>query len=170
MLYRIFKGPIATTPDNKRVPFVAADKPGPGKNRYAWGLTKEKLDAFLKEYPELEADIFDLRSLVRANTPDNIKKDLAALANYPVLDTLHPLLKDKLEQAKNNPQQRLYAVPYSVAYADDIMQAYELLQKASRTIVSTDKDFADYLANRSRDLLSDDYESGDASFLLPCSQ
>jgi hypothetical protein len=164
-LYRIFKGPIATTPDNKRVPFVAADKPGPGKNRYAWGLTKEKLDAFLKEYPQLEADIFDLRSLVRANTPDNIKKDLAALTKYPVLDTLHPLLKEKLEQAKNNPQQRLYAVPYSVAYADDIMKAYELLQKASRTIASTDKDFADYLANRSRDFLSDDYESGDASWV-----
>lgn len=164
-LYRIFKGPIATTPDNQRIPFVDAAKPVPGKNRYPWGLTKDNIDQFLKQYPQYQADIFDLRSIVRANTPDNVKTDLATLAQYPVLDTLHPGLKAKLHQADKDGKQMLYAVPYSVAYADQLMQAYHLLQKASRTIASTDKDFADYLANRSRDLLSDDYESGDASWV-----
>ena len=164
-LYRIFKGPIATTPDNERVPFVDAAKPVPGKNRYPWGLTKEQIDQFIEQYPQYEDDIFDLRTVVRSNTANQVAADLKTLQQYPALDTLHPQLKSKLKAAEKDSKQSLYAVPYSVAYAEQIMQAYSLLRKASATIASTDKDCSDYLANRARDLLSDDYESGDASWV-----
>ena len=39
-LYRLFQGPIATTLDNRREPFVAVDRRRPGKNVYPWDLTR----------------------------------------------------------------------------------------------------------------------------------
>jgi hypothetical protein len=60
---------------------------------------------------------------------------------------------------------RLYAAPYSVAYADDLVRAHGLLNEAADAIAAEDPEFAGYLRNRSRDLLSDDYESGDAAWI-----
>ena len=40
MLYRLFQGPIATTLDNKREPFLPVDGLKPWKNMYPWGITK----------------------------------------------------------------------------------------------------------------------------------
>ena len=58
-----------------------------------------------------------------------------------------------------------YAVPYSVAYADDLIKAYGLLNEAAEAVEKDDEEFAGYLRNRARDLLSDDYESGDAAWV-----
>ena len=38
-LYRLFQGPIATTLDNQRLPFLPVDPPTPGKNVYPWGVS-----------------------------------------------------------------------------------------------------------------------------------
>src|SRR5919106_2809894 len=40
-LYRLFQGPIATTLDNKREPFLPVEPLQPGKNVYPWGIAKE---------------------------------------------------------------------------------------------------------------------------------
>src|SRR6201999_791283 len=57
------------------------------------------------------------------------------------------------------------AVPYSVVYADELMRAHTLLNEAADALKKTDTEFARYLRNRARDLLSDDYESGDAAWV-----
>jgi len=58
-----------------------------------------------------------------------------------------------------------YAVPYSIAYADELLQAYALLNDAADALQGDDGEFAGYLRNRARDLLSNDYESGDAAWV-----
>ena len=45
------------------------------------------------------------------------------------------------------------------------MKAYSLLNKAADVIEKDDSEFAGYLRNRARDLLSNDYESGDAAWV-----
>jgi hypothetical protein len=58
-----------------------------------------------------------------------------------------------------------YAVPYAVAYADELMKVYGLLYEAAAAVRNDDAEFARYLRNRARDLLSKDYESGDAAWV-----
>jgi len=152
-LYRLFQGPIATTLENKREPFLPVDPLKPGKNVYPWGITKDAID------PK-RTDLLDLRTVVR-DTKD-VKGDIATLNKYPALQTLHPKLLGELQRVQPG---ALYSVPYSVAYADDLMKAYFLLNDAADAVQKDDDEFARYLRNRARDLLSDDYESGDASWV-----
>jgi hypothetical protein len=63
-----------------------------------------------------------------------------------------------------------YAVPYSVAYADELIKAHGLLNEAADALQKDDEEFAKYLRNRARDLLSDDYESGDAAWVTGVSK
>ena len=155
-LYRLFQGPIATTLENKREPFLPVDPLKPGKNVYPWGITKDAID-------EKRADLIDLRTVVRSATAKNIQEDIAKLNKYPALQTLHPKLMGELKGLKPGPQ--VYSVPYSLAYADDLMKAYGLLNEAADAVDKDDDEFARYLRNRARDLLSNDYESGDASWV-----
>ena len=158
-LYRLSQGPIATTLENKREPFLPVDPLKPGKNVYPWGIAKEAVD------PN-RADLIDLRTVVRSATAQNLKNDIAALNKYPALQTLHPKLLSELQRLQNAGQKdSLYSVPYAVAYADDLMKAYGLLNEAADAVAKDDGEFARYLRNRARDLLSNDYESGDASWV-----
>ena len=152
-LYRLFQGPIATTLDNKREPFLPVDPLKPGKNVYPWGIAKEAVDT-------KRTDLLDLRTVVRYGK--DLKSDIASLNKYPALQTLHPKLLGELQGAKPD---ALYSVPYAVAYADDLMKAYGLLNEAADAVQKDDDEFARYLRNRARDLLSNDYESGDASWV-----
>ncbi len=165
-LYRVFQGPIATTLDNKRVPFVAIDDAPAGKNVYPWDLTRAEFEAFLAAHPDQKASLTDLRSVVRRADKASLARDLGKLKRYPVLDTLHPGLKARLEQlARNSDARTLYAAPYSLAYADEMIRCHALLNAAADAVEADDWAFARYLRNRARDLLSDDYESGDAAWL-----
>ncbi len=167
-LYRLFQGPIATTLDNRREPFLPVDPVQPGKNVYPWGVKREEIEAFLKKHPATRDQVLDLRAMVRRTTTDNLKRDLATLVKYPVLETLHPRLKERLEQIARQTGDAVevfYAVPYSVAYADELLKAYSLLREAADAVSKEDEEFARYLRNRARDLLSDDYESGDAAWI-----
>ncbi len=158
-LYRLFQGPIATTLENKREPFLPVDASKPGKNMYPWGITKEEID-------EKRKDLLDLRTMVRFVTAKNLNEDIAKLNKYPALQTLHPGLLAELRSLASKPTAKeLYAVPYSVAYADDLMRAYGLLNEAADAVEKDDDEFARFLRNRARDLLSNDYESGDASWI-----
>lgn len=182
-LYRLNQGPIATTLDNKREPFLPVDPVVPGKNMYPWGVTKEEIESFLATRPEKREEIMGPRAVVRRATRDSLDRDMDSVMRYPVLDTLHPGLRDKLvrllaedensrrdaKAQKKNPDRitpkGFYAVPYSVAYAVESIRAYSLLNEAADALQKDDEEFAKYLRNRARDLLSDDYESGDASWV-----
>lgn len=157
-LYRINQGPIATTLENKREPFLPVDALKPGKNVYPWGIKKEEID-------QTRADLIDLRTVVRSATAKNLKDDIATLQKYPALQTLHPKLLGELQRLQGPAKPALYSVPYAVAYADDLMKAYGLLNDAADAVEKDDDEFARYLRNRARDLLSNDYESGDASWI-----
>lgn len=157
-LYRLFQGPIATTLDNKREQFLPVEPTKPGKNVYPWGTTKEAVDQKRAIVPEL----LDLRTVVRSQL--NLKSDMDTLKKYPVLQTLHPKLMGQLAGVRTGVDFQ-YAVPYSVAYADDLMKAYGLLNEAADAVEKDDWEFARFLRNRARDLLTNDYESGDASWV-----
>ena len=165
-LYTLFGGPIATTLDNRREPFVAIENAPPGKNVYPWDLTKAEFDSYLAAHPAERASLTEVRSVVRRAELAVLKHDLAKLRQYPVLDTLHPGLRARVEQLSRRPNRAtLYAVPYSLAYADEMIRAHGLLNDAAAAVESSDWEFAKYLRNRARDLLSDDYESGDAAWI-----
>jgi hypothetical protein len=174
-LYRLNQGPIATTLENKREPFLPVAPVVPGKNMYPWGVKKEEIESFVASHPEKRGEVMGLRSVVRLANSLSADSDLAKLRKYPVLDTLHPGLRAELETiqgGKARPRgamplrtQGFYAVPYSVAYADELMKASALLHEAADALQKDDEEFAKYLRNRARDLLSDDYESGDAAWV-----
>jgi len=176
-LYRLNQGPIATTLENKREPFLAVAPATPGKNVYPWGVTKDEIEAFLTMHPEHRDQIMDQRTVVRRASTENARNDLAVLVKYPVLDTLHPGLKAELAEisrrgakvqtksAKEQEAVGFYAVPYAVAYADELIKTFGLLNEAAAALQKEDDEFARYLRNRARDLLSNDYESGDASWV-----
>jgi Zincin-like metallopeptidase len=174
-LYRLFQGPIATTLENKREPFLPVDPVVPGKNMYPWGVTKDELEKSFAVGRADRDEVLDQRTVARRVTPGNLRDDMAKLVKYPALDTLHHGLKDRLSQAllalmrrgsrARVPQTDFYSVPYSVAYADELMKAYSLLNAAANDLQKEDGEFAKYLRNRGRDLLSDDYESGDAAWV-----
>lgn len=159
LLYRVSQGPIVNTLENKRVPFLGVRPIAPGKTVYPWGIEAPELDAFLAAHPEQRAAFLAPRTVVRR--ADSVATDLAALERHPVLDTLHPGLRAKLGAVSGG----LYAVPYSVAYADRLVKAHALLAAAADAVDADDPELAGYLRNRGRDLLSDDYEAGDASWV-----
>jgi hypothetical protein len=169
-IYRLFQGPIATTLDNKREPSLPVDASKPGKNVYPWGITKEQIEQALASpggQPDKRNKVLGLRSVVRFVNAKNLQADIATLNKYPVLQTLHPGLLAELQKLSAGPGATVdvYAVPYAVAYADDLMKAYGLLREAADLVAKDDEEFAGYLRNRARDLLSNDYESGDASWI-----
>jgi zincin-like metallopeptidase len=170
-LYRLNQGPIATTLENKREAFLPVEASVPGKNMYPWGVTKDELEKSFSSGSANRDRILDQRSVVRAATPQNLSADTNALLRYPVLDTLHPGLRNELSKITTNVSRAIpvhsgfYAVPYSVAYADRLIKAHALLNEAADDLQKDDEEFAKYLRNRSRDLLSDDYESGDAAWV-----
>jgi hypothetical protein len=176
-LYRLFQGPIATTLDNKREPFLPVDGVQPGKNVYPWGVKKEEIDVDLAAQPEQRDKILGLRTVVRAATQENLSEDLLKLKRYSVLATLHPDLQRDLSELVDaklrsgtrmmvpRSRQKFYAIPYSLAYADELMKAYGLLNEAADILQKDDEEFAKFLRNRARDLLSNDYESGDAAWV-----
>jgi hypothetical protein len=165
-LYRLFQGPIATTLDNRRVPFLAVAEPPPGRNVYPLDLTRAEYDAFIAANPDRAAELTHLRSVVRRAEAATLTRDLDALRRHPVLDTLHPGLRQRLERLAASPDRaQLYGLPYSVAWADETVRAFGLLNEAADAVEGDDEEFARYLRNRARDLLSDDYESGDAAWI-----
>ncbi|MGI9264785.1 MAG: NUDIX hydrolase, partial [Gammaproteobacteria bacterium] len=165
-LYYLFKGPIATTPDNQRVAFLPVSPTQAGKNVYPAALSREELDVFLQQHPGQRSELLNSRTVVRANTAQNLARDLEMLARYPLLDGLHPDLRSRLEDLRSgasNPP--WYALPYSVRWAPRIMDVYGLLLGAAEDVRQDDPDLAAYLGLRARDLVSDDYEGGDAAWV-----
>ncbi|GJL95876.1 MAG: hypothetical protein DHS20C05_22810 [Hyphococcus sp.] len=159
-LFRMSKGPITTTLDNNRVKFLNVEDETASKNVYPAGTTREKFDAFLEQNPERRAELLHLRSTVQATTPENVAAALKTLDSYPALEVLHPGIRERLQNADE-----YMAVPYSVAYAEDIFFIYDRLNAAADLIADEDPAFARFLRLRGRDFLADDYDGGDAAWI-----
>ncbi len=165
-LYRLNQGPIATTLDNQRLPFLPVEPQVPGRNVYPLDATKEEIDAFLAANPGMRDEILGERTVVRRATATNLDRDLQIMNTFAVLRELHPNVQPYLRDRRRAPNDKsFYAVPYSIAYADQLVPAARLLMRAATTLQSSDEEFARYLRNRARDLISNDYESGDASWV-----
>lgn len=165
-LYRLSNGPVVTTLDNQRVPFLPVAPLWPGKGVYAADTTVDQVETFLQERPRLRDTLLGGRSVLRRADAESAQLDLAVLDIQPVLDVLHPGLRAQLESLRQQPQpDGFYALPYAVAYADAVREIHLRLNDAARAVAGDDPQFAGYLRNRSRDLLSDDYESGDAAWV-----
>jgi hypothetical protein len=166
VLYYMNRGPVARMLDNQRRPFLPILKPVPGGSLYPADVTKAELDAYMTAHPEARNVRLGARTVVRRADRVSLKKDLAALKAHPLIDGLQPGLREMLEAMLKHPEsQAFYAVPYPVAFADQLESCYRLLMEAGDEIAPEDADFARYLHNRARDLVSNDYESGDASWV-----
>jgi hypothetical protein len=163
-LFYLSKGPIATTLENERLPFVPVSVEHPGKNMYPTGLQHDEIDAYLNTHPAEAGAILDLRTVVLRASAENIAADLARLDDYPEIDALHVGLRPRLEKLVADAG-AFYAVPYALAHAKELRQVRQHLNAAADLIAAETPDFAAYLRNRGRDLLSGDYESGDASWI-----
>jgi hypothetical protein len=165
-MYYVFKGPVGRMLDNKSRVFMPVEPKVPGRNVYPWGIKREELDAYFARFPQERPHLLDVRHTVKRSERSGLEADLQTLDSYPVLDVLHPGLRDLLEKLHTDPGDRaFYACPYSVAYADQLVEAYILLNQSAGFMDDEDSEFADYLRNRARDLLCDNYESGDASWV-----
>jgi hypothetical protein len=163
-LWYLSKGPIATTLENERLAFVPVDPEQPGKTVYPTGLTRDEFDRFLAKNPAASADLLSVRGVVRRATAANIAADIARLDRFPGIDALHLGLREKLETLVPNAK-TLYAVPYALAYAPQLGKVRKHLVAAAELLRTESPDFAAYLNNKTRDLLSGNYESGDASWV-----
>lgn len=159
-LFRLSIGPIATTLDNTREPFLTVSPETPARNMYPEGMTQAVMDAYLAAHPERRDELLDDRTVVWAASSENLHRALSTLERYPLIAGLHPGLRAHLEASEN-----YLAVPYSVAYADDLIFVSERLNAAADDVASGDAAFARYLRLRARDLLADDYEGGDAAWV-----
>jgi hypothetical protein len=159
-LFRLNSGPIATTLTNQREPFLGVDAEVPARNVYPLGATRVALDAYLASHPERRDELLGLRSVVEEATDANVSRALATLDAHPALDVLHPGLRARLAAGEG-----YIAVPYSVAYADDILFVYERLNAAAATLEEHDAAFARFLRLRGRDLLADNYDGSDAAWV-----
>jgi hypothetical protein len=159
-LFRLSSGPIATTLDNTREPFLTVSPETPARNVYPAGVTRETMDAFIAANPERRETLLDDRTVVVEATDENRAHALMVLDHHPVLDTLHPGLRARLQS-----EQTYLALPYSVAYAHEILEINQHLNAAADAVEDGDPAFARYLRLRARDLLADDYEGGDAAWV-----
>jgi hypothetical protein len=165
-LYYLFRGPIATTLDNERVPFLPVAEEQPGKNMYPQGMRTESLEPLLQARPDLAPDLLAVRTVVRESNSQNLQRDLGMLDRFPVLDGLHPGLRPQLEAIHSGADDRpWYALPYSVRWAPEVMEVHTLINSAANLLKTEDPDFSAYLSLRARDLISDDYEAGDAAWV-----
>ena len=162
-LYYLSKGPIATTLDNQRLPFLPVAPFSPAANVYPAELSRETLDRFLAANGDESEKILGERAVVRiaANAAD----DLAKLELYPEISALHSGLHDRLAAVASSGEPAYYAIPYALAYAEELRAARANLDAAADILEAESLDFAQYLRARSRDFLSSDYEAGDAAWV-----
>jgi hypothetical protein len=165
-LYRLNQGPVANTLTNAREPFLPVSPQIPGRNMYPVDATRGEIDAYMEANPWARADILDERTVVRRATKTNLDRDIQMLRVYAELRALHPFLEGKLRGLLQNASpQAFYGVPYAIAYADQLVGVFRLINQAAANMEPSDPEFARYLRNRARDFITNDYESGDASWV-----
>jgi len=163
-LFWLASGPIVANLDNERVAFAPVTPPyEPGRNVYPIGIDRATVDDWTDTHPDRAASIRAARTVVRRRSAEALAADRATLARHPWLSALHPDLEARL--APDPDPEGLYAVPYALAYADEIDEMSRRLFAAATHARPEDADLADYLELRARDLRSNDYEAGDAAWV-----
>ena len=163
-LFYLSKGPIVTTLDNRRVGLVPTPPERNGKTLYPADADRGQLDALADDDPVLAAGLAAARQVVRRATHSNLDADLARLDAHPLVAGLNPELRDVLESREADPG-AFYAVPYALAYAERLAAVRTHIDRAAARSAAESADFAAYLRQRSRDLLTGDYEAGDAAWV-----
>ncbi len=158
-LYRLAKGPVVTTPDNRRAAFLPVAPEVPGRNVYPPGLSREAFEQAAAVTPGLR---FARGSVRRAGSAAHTA-DRRFLAARPGLELLHPGLGKSLAEAQEG---ALYLAPYSLVYADRVARIAALVGAAAARLAASDPDLAAYLRLRALDLQSENYEAGDAAWVL----
>jgi hypothetical protein len=165
-LYYSNQGPIVRDLDNVRRPMLPVDPKAPGGTVYPWNVTKDEIDAFLAAHPEERETILHPRTVVRRVSQEDLNADLARLNRHHEVAKAHPDLEKKLIALGRRPgQTAFYAVPYALAYADELTKVSKILDQAADVIATEDADFAGYLRARARDLISNDYAAGDSAWV-----
>ena len=164
-LYDLFEGPIATTLENERLPFLPVDPFAPGRSVYPWAIEAGEIEAFLQDRPDRRPEILGAHTVVRRTSEQALRADLATLRRHPLLDGLHPGLRDRLNALRERPAEAFYTVPYSIAWPERLLAISEHLRRAADAAAIDDPDLAAFLRQRSRDLLTDDNEAGDAAWV-----
>ncbi len=165
-LYYSNKGPVIRGLDNVRRPMLPVDPPAPGGAVYPWDVTRAELDTFLHAHPEEVATILHPRTVVRRCTQDALARDLSMFEKHEDLAKPHAALRARLTELSRHPgNTAFYAVPYAVAYANELSKVCELLRKAADVMAADDPDFAGYLRARSSDLILNDYAAGDSAWV-----
>jgi hypothetical protein len=162
-LYRLNQGPIATTLDNTREPFLPVAASPPGGSLYPDGVTKTELEAFLAAHPQDRAGLLAERTVVRRADAEGLRPGREALERHPGLALLNPGLHERLSRSEKTGG--FVSLPYAVAYAEPLVRAHDLLRLAADAVEPDDAELAGYLRNRGRDLVTNDYESGDAAWV-----
>ena len=96
-LFYLSNGPIVTTLENERLPFLPVADANPGKNVYPAGLTREEIDAFLAANPDKAPQLLAERTVVRRASAVNVAADIGMLDDYPAIDELHLGLREQLQ-------------------------------------------------------------------------
>jgi hypothetical protein len=165
-LQELWQGPVTTSLDNERLPFLPVDGEQPGRNLYPRGADRQAIESFLADHPDERQSILHPYTVVRSATKASIRRDLAVLRRHPGLAVLHPELEPKWRSMLADPSSpALYAVPYSIAWADQLIATSTELNGAAEALRAEDRDFSDFLRLRARDLLANDYEGGDAAWI-----
>lgn len=154
----LFAGPIARTVDGDRALIAPVAPYRAGRNVYPEDVTADALRDAAAADPTL--GLLDVRTVVRRRTSDALEADRAAARAHPWVSALHPDLVRRLEGEPD--ETAYYGVPYALAYADDLSIAARELFAAADLLRTASPDFAAYLAQRARDLYTNDYEGGDA--------
>jgi len=161
-LYAMFKGPLVWNLDGERDLLGPIAPYDARRNIHPPEVDADRVRAFAEAHPD-SGDVLGTRTLIRARTAEALAADREALEDNPALGVLHPRLADLLE-GEPDPD-AYYAVPYALAHADALGEAHGLLNEASALVRADDADLADYLEQRARDLLTNDYEAGDAAWV-----
>ncbi|MGF1466827.1 MAG: NUDIX hydrolase [Sandaracinaceae bacterium] len=163
-LFTLFRGVVVVDPELGRMPLAPVRPEAPGGALYPPDVDEEIVRAFAEAHPRTAVgDLLGPRTVVRRRTEEALADDLSTLEHHPALEALHPQLRRMLSRPAD--REELYAVPYALAYARELTRAYRRLRSAARDARRSDGDLADYLEQRARDLLSNDYEAGDAAWV-----
>lgn len=138
---------------------------GEDKKRFLASIIDEKVRTFTEinygPWDRLNGDTVLLtgtatKSLGAQFYPKDMSKSEFELANFDDKDGLYSLVR------RNN-SGKLYTIPYSEAYADQINRIALILEKASS--FAEDKEFSNYLNLRAKALRTDQYQESDFAWM-----
>lgn len=124
-------------------PVIGEEPMPPGRELYAFGLTKPEIEKYAAAHPDEKAALYSPWTVVRS-----APIDIPAVLSQPVVYST---------------PDKLFIVPYHVAYAEWLVPMAADLRAAAK--LSPDAAFANYLRLRADALLSDDYYASDIAWL-----